>query len=172
MNNTVPALVVAAVLALALVGMGVGWRNRRRRQAAMPRPLPIPADTGRLLASVEALHVATTAAGEPLNRIAVAGLGFRARGTLGVAQRGVLIALDGRVDAYLPAADILTVERATWTIDRVVEPGGLLVIGWSLGGTPVDSYFRLAEGAAMPTVIDALQSLLPVAAAAQEGQTR
>jgi hypothetical protein len=33
-------------------------------------------------------------------------------------------------------------KRATWTIDKAVEAGGLVVISWRLGDRDVDTYVR------------------------------
>ena len=160
MDRTASTIIVITVILLAFVGMYVGWRARQRRQSALPRAASVPADAGDELFAVEALYVATTVAGDPLNRIAVSGLGFRARATVTVLEHGVVLSLAGEPDAYIPARDIRGVERATWTIDRVVETDGLVLIAWTLGSTNVDSYLRIADPANPLPLIDAVQSLL------------
>ena len=47
-----------------------------------------------------------------------------------------------RTEVRIPAERIRSVERATWTIDRVVEPGGIIVITHSLGAD-VDTCLRI-----------------------------
>jgi hypothetical protein len=160
MDRTLSTSIVIAVILLALVGMILGWRARKRRQSSLPRPRAVPADIGTEILTAEAFYVATTVAGEPLNRVAVAGLGFRARASVVVATRGVVLAIAGEPDAYIPLADLRGVERATWTIDRVVEPGGLVLIAWRLGDTNVDSYFRVAEPADPTPLIEALEGII------------
>lgn len=123
MERLLPALLLVAVVVLAALGMLLSWRARRRRGAALGTPTPAPADAGEVLAAAEVLYVATTLAGEPLQRVAVPGLGFRARGSATVHPLGVVLDLDGGSPVLLPA-DGLEVGRATWAIDRVVEPGG------------------------------------------------
>jgi hypothetical protein len=143
------------IIALAIVG----WLTRRRRQGYIPKPVPLPADIGSVHAEFEGFYVSTTLDGQPLNRVAVRGLGFRSRATIAVADAGVVLALPGN-NLFLPRADIREVTRANYTIDRVVEPGGLVLVAWRLGDVNVDTYLRVentedlvaAVGALLPTV--------------------
>ncbi len=160
MDRTLSTAIVIAVILLALAGMYFGWRARQKRQSTLPRPEPVPADAGSELVTSEVFYVATTVAGDPLNRIAVSGLGYRSRASVTVTEHGVVLAIAGEPEAFIPAAALRGVDRATWTIDRVVETGGLVRIAWSLGQTDVDSYLRVAEPADPTPLIDALESLL------------
>jgi hypothetical protein len=159
MDRTVSTTMVILVILLAFAGMYFGWRARQRRQSSLPRPAAVPADAGNELFAADVFYVATTVAGEPLNRIAVAGLGFRARASVAVLERGLVLSLDGEPDAFIPASALRGVERATWTIDRVVETGGLVLIAWTLGTVDVDSYLRVAEPADPTPLIDAVSNL-------------
>ena len=48
----------------------------------------------------------------------------------------------------MPALDVPTeYVRLGLRFDRVVEPGGLVLLAWTLGSTNLDSYFRVAEPA-------------------------
>lgn len=155
--------IVIAVLALLLVLMHLGWRARQRRQKDVSAPLGAPAELGPPLGTFDGKYVATTSAGSPLDRIAVHGLGFRSAVSLTVTASGVLVQRPGADDVWIPRADVLDRRTATWTIDRVVERDGLELVEWNLGGTTVDSYFRLVEPLAFEK---ALQQLLPKQAAA------
>lgn len=167
-----PALmaVTVAFLALLLLLMYLGWRARKRRQAFVPEPRSVPADPGQTRLVSSLFYVATTAAGEPLDRIAVRGLGFRARAELTVVDAGLVLGIPGQRDIFIPAGEIRGVDRATWTIDRVVERDGLVLIAWLLvtpaveGGdaqvTPVDTYLRLDSPAAAAELIAAITHLL------------
>jgi hypothetical protein len=149
------AIVIAfGVLLLAL--MLFGWRARRRRQAGVAAPHAAPAELGRSLGTFEGKYVATTSAGEPLDRIAVHNLGFRGAASLTVTESGLLVQRPGSDDAWIPKAELRGWRRATWTIDRVVEPDGLHLVEWALGEKPVDSYFRMATPAAFESALDAL----------------
>ena len=140
----------------------LGWNTRRRRQRNIPSPDPMPADIGVVRGEFEGFYVSTTPDGQPLNRIAVRGLGFRARATIAVAERGVVLALPGN-NVFIPRDALREVTRANYTIDRVVEPGGLVLLAWTLGkGTPaeakLDSYLRVEK---TEELVAALRDLLP-----------
>ena len=142
------------IIALAILG----WVLRRRRQRDIPKPLPMPADIGTLRGEFDGFYVSTTPDGEPLNRIAVRGLGFRARATIAVADGGVVLALPGN-NIWIPKETIREVTRANYTIDRVVESGGLVLLAWALGEVKLDSYLRVEETDELVTAIEALLPL-------------
>ena len=50
-----------------------------------------------------------------------------------------------RIPRAIPVAAITGIERATWTIDRGVEPNGLNAITWMLGDTELTSFLRLDD---------------------------
>jgi hypothetical protein len=145
----VPAVAAVAVALLAAIaGMGVSWRRRTRDQQglALP-PAPPPAEQGDERLAVDGLHLATTFAGRPLERVVAAGLGFRFRTRIVVTDRGVRLERDGGEHLFLPAARLTGAGAATWTLDRGVEPGGLTVLGFTLdspgGPVAVESSFRI-----------------------------
>ncbi len=148
------AIVVAVVLVFWLLARS--WRARVRRQADLGAAAPPPADLGAVALSDDLLYVATTRAGAPLERIVVAGLGFRARAVVTVAATGILLHLAGEDPAFIPRADIRGAGRATWTIDRAVDADGLVFVRWMLGGVEVDSYFRTATPDALAAALTAL----------------
>lgn len=143
MDRLVPSIIVGLILVGALLGMLLGWRARQRRQRDIPRPQAVPAEVGTVLASVGGLYVATTRRGEPFERIAVHGLGYRSRTVVTVSDAGVSLELTGTEPVFIPAADLREARRATWAIDTAVEPGGLVLLGWRLGNLDVDSYLRV-----------------------------
>ena len=156
------ALVVAFLVVLLLL-MVWGWRGRRRRQAHLPDPITVaelPAQSARF----DVFYVATTHAGDQLDRIAVGGLGFRARAVVAVASDGVVLAIPGQRPIFIPAFDVTAVAPATWTIDRVVETGGLIRLSWMLrdehSTIPVDSYVRAIAPEDAPRLMSALHPML------------
>ncbi|MCW4384346.1 hypothetical protein OH146_01005 [Salinibacterium sp. SYSU T00001] len=162
------ALLMALVIAFMLLLLGLmalGWRGRKRRQAALPLPRRLEGETGENLFETDSFYVATTAAGQPLERIAVGGLGFRARAAVVVAERGVVLALRGGHPLWIPSQEIVGTDRATWTIDRVVEPDGLVLLAWNLVDdagetTRVDSYLRFDAPSEATAFIAAVERLL------------
>jgi hypothetical protein len=156
------ALVVVFLLIL-LAMMFLGWRRRQRRQGGVPRPLTLADDAPQAGLSVPAFYVATTVAREPLNRIVVAGLGYRARATVGVADDGLRLAIPGQPTILIPVAGIRSIEKATWAIDRAVEEGGLTLVRWTLGAgesaIEVDSYLRIGDPQAAARFFESAQQL-------------
>jgi hypothetical protein len=147
-DKQVSAVIVIAALALFLALIALGWRSRKRRQGSIAAPQRVPGVLGVVAGSFPGFYVATTIAGDRLNRVAVHGLGFRAKTEVVVAETGVVVPIAGQPEIFVPAADITAVARATWTIDRVVESDGLTMIAWNLGDTAVESYFRVDDSAA------------------------
>jgi hypothetical protein len=150
--------VILGVVVLVFVGLGLGWRARRRRQAALPTLATPPSGLGPALAVADGFYVATTRADAPTDRIAVRGLGFRARATVAVHPEGVVLSIAGQPDAFVPTSSIAGVGRATWTIDRVVGKDGLVFVRWSLGDLLVDTNFRVSDPDAL---IAALTTIAP-----------
>ena len=164
MDRPILMAIVLAFLLLLLALMLFGWRRRQRSQAGFPRPLPLPDDFGPETLSAPAFYVATTVAAEPLNRISVAGLGYRARAAVGIAAQGLRLSIPGQEAIHIPAADILSVEKATWAIDRAVEQDGLILLRWALGEpgtarTEVDSYLRITDPALAKQFFQSVQQL-------------
>ena len=98
-------------------------------------------DLGTVHGSFSGLYLSTTPAGQPLERITVHGLGFRARTSVDVVEGGIMF----NTDRFIPRDSIIAIERATWTIDRGVEPDGLSVVRWRLGERELESNFRLDQ---------------------------
>lgn len=145
MDRYLSASLVLAFLVVALLLLVLGWRNRRRRQSHLPALDSVPTVLGTSRGISSGLYVATTLAGERLERVAVRGLGFRSRVVVAVHDSGVVLSIPGQDDMFIPVAAISGVSRSTWTIDRVVEDGGLVCLEWNLGETPVESFFRVED---------------------------
>ncbi|MBX3194188.1 MAG: hypothetical protein KF727_03690 [Microbacteriaceae bacterium] len=156
MDRLLPALIIVAVVAIVFALLARGWRARSRSQAELGAPEAPPTEPGEVALSQDLLYVATTRADSPLDRIAVAGLRFRARAVVTVTASGVVLDLAGVRPAFIPRAAITGVGRATWTIDRVVGTDGLVFVRWRLGGAEVDSYLRSADPDALVTALTPL----------------
>ena len=77
MEKVLPGLAMLAVVAVVFVLIWIGWRNRLRRQSDIEQLPAVPAGLGEPLASADGQYVASTTAGDWLDRIAVHGLGIR-----------------------------------------------------------------------------------------------
>lgn len=171
MDRILPGIIVAVVLVGLLALMWWGWRRRSARDAGLPAGHPLPAELSPEIARADAFYVATTPRDVPLERLAVHGLAFRARGELLVTEDGLVLNLDGEDAFFIPASAIDVLSDSTWTIDRAVEPGGLLLLSWSLpvgqgsdqgrDDSRVDSYFRFPDPADRERIVTAIRSIAP-----------
>jgi hypothetical protein len=146
MNQEQAGLLMVALMVVALGLAWWGWRNRQRRYAPFQEALTFGVPTGESRYASEALYVATTEADKPLERVAAGPLTYRSKVRVSVHTDGVGIAFPGKKNVLIAPDSGLSVGRATWTIDRVVERDGLVMMRWDLGGTGVDSYFRFVDG--------------------------
>lgn len=168
MTKELFAVLCVAFVVLAALLVWLGLRARGRRQRDILEPLGWD-DRAAPTLVVDALYVATTRADDPYDRIFAHGLGFRGRTRLAIDAEGVQLLADRR-ELHIPATSIRSIERATWTIDRVVEPGGIIVIAHALGAD-VDTYLRVIGDDA--PAFEALSSLArgTTTTSAGEGQT-
>lgn len=148
------AVLIIAVLAFA-------WWRRSRRDADLRAPGgEVPADAT-VLAHFSGLYVATTRHEEPLERLAIRGLGFRSRLDLTVTDQGLGLALAGAPPLFLATGTLVAVDQSTVAIDRVVERDGLVRIVWHVSDDElVDSYLRPQDVSAK-TVVDGIHPLIP-----------
>lgn len=154
--------ITIAVALLVLLTMLLSWRRRQRRDSAIVAPLGVP-EHAEVASRHEVLYVSTTKHDQPLERLAISPLDYRARGELAITDRGVALCLDGAPTVFLASSRLVDIGRATVTIDRVVEPGGLVRIDWRADDhTVVDSYLRLATGDPQNLISD-LRRLIPAA---------
>ncbi|WP_336645518.1 PH-like domain-containing protein [Microbacterium sp. USHLN186] len=166
MSREAAVLVIAFVAAIVLVAMFLGWRRRLRRDAGLSAPLGVP-EHAEVTGRHEILYVATTQHDQPLERLAVRPLTYRARGELVLTDRGVALSLDGAPTVFLAASRLIAADRTNLVIDRVVERDGLIRLVWQLAdGTPVDSFIRLASGGPA----DILPELERLCAAPENGE--
>ncbi|GAA2822278.1 hypothetical protein [Kribbella solani] len=145
------------VLAAAYFGMFRGWRNRQSRQADLA-PLPaVPEDTTR---GTEGVYVATTAAGDWMDRIAVHELGVRSIADLAVSADGLIFHRQGAADVFIPADHLTGVRTDRGIAGKVTaEKSGLVVVTWTHDGHQLDTGFRprrKADTAALTASISTL----------------
>ena len=145
MDRILIALAILAVVVALFAVLFRAWRARQRRQSDLGDPEAPPADLGEATFTEDLLYVATTRADAPLDRITIAGLGFRARAIITTAPSGIVLDLAGRGPVFIPTSAVRGVGRATWTIDRVVDADGLVFLRWVLGTTEIDSYLRSTD---------------------------
>lgn len=154
--------ITIAVALLVLLSMMFAWRRRLRRDSSLSAPLGVP-EHAEVVDRHEVLYVSTTRHDQPLERVALSPLAYRARGEAAVTDRGLALCLDGAPTVFIASPRLVGVDRATVTIDRVVEPGGLVRVAWNADDeTIVDSYLRIADGDPHHFISE-LQRLVPAA---------
>lgn len=161
MDRSVLLAIVVVFMVALLALLVLGWRARVKRQSGIAKPARAPQDAGEILAHFTGKYVATTSAGDQLDRVAVHGLGFRGSVSIDVHRAGLLVAINGADEFFIPAQDMRGIGTATWTIDRVVEKDGLDRLEWTLGDKHVDSYFRLDNAAAFEKIVATLTERKP-----------
>ncbi|WP_394253431.1 PH-like domain-containing protein [Arthrobacter pityocampae] len=150
-----------AIIAVIVALMGLGWRNRLRRQADVPAPPAPPAGLGPVLYEAEGQYVATTTAGDWLDRIAVHGLGLRGNAVASVHPEGVLLSRTGAPDVFVPRGDLTSVQLAGGMTGKFVEKEGLVILTWRLGDLGVDTGFRTRHAAHKAQLVAAIAALVP-----------
>ncbi|WP_457950258.1 PH-like domain-containing protein [Pseudarthrobacter sp. alpha12b] len=166
MDKILPGLAMLAVVAVVFVLLAVGWRNRLKRQSDVEQLPQVPAAPGEPTAAADGQYVATTTAGDWLDRIAVHGLGIRTNSTLEVYPHGVLYERSGAPALYIPAASLADVRQDSGMAGKFVEKDGLLVLAWTLGAHELDTGFRTRRAADKDKLYQALQDLISSAPAA------
>jgi hypothetical protein len=162
------SLILTLVLVVAALAMiGIGWRNRLRRQADVEPLPPVPAELGAPLAGAEGQYVASTTAGDWLDRIAVHQLGLRTNAGLSVYPEGALFHRSGAVPVFIPAAKFTGVRQESGMTGKFVEKDGLLVLSWMLGSRELDTGFRTRRAEDKAVLLDALQNLISAAPQAE-----
>jgi hypothetical protein len=152
------ALISIAVLA-TLVSLAVrAWRRRAAQHEVqlgeVARNL-----SGLEIFSTDGSYVATTFANDPLNRVMAHGLGARGSANLVVTTDGLLLERAGEQNLAIPKTSILSVGLLHGTIDRVVEPDGLVAITWNLGGTELQTSLRIVDAGIRKNFIGHLTEL-------------
>ncbi|WP_104090387.1 hypothetical protein [Cryobacterium sp. N19] len=166
MDRSIPAIITALVLLGVLVLMWRSWRKRSRRDAGLSAGYPMPGSAAVELARAEAYYVATTPRDAPLERLAIRGLGFRARAALTVSKTGVVLDLDGNQPVFVSAAAIDAIGAAQVAIDRAVETDGLVRLSWRLNSAAstddrraVDSFFRIIDPNDRARLVDSIRTI-------------
>ncbi len=160
-------LLTLVLIGAALALIWVGWRNRLRRQADV-EPLPaVPAELGEALAAAGGQYVASTTAGDWLDRIAVHQLGLRTNADLSVHPEGVLFERSGAAPVFIPAASLTGVRQESGMAGKFVEKDGLLVLSWMLGARELDTGFRTRRADDKTLLLATLQELISAAPQAE-----
>ncbi len=153
----VSALLLVAFVSLVALAIRV-WLNRRSTQEQVLEQ-PLAVFESETLKSASGFYVATTFAGEPLNRVSAFGLGHRGKADFELSIEGISIIRQGEKSFAIGRADILAISLQQGTIDRVVESEGLISIVWRLGKSSVETSLRIVDKSARASFYAALENL-------------
>lgn len=160
MTRELALAIMIALGVLLLVGMAVSILRRRRKGDGIG-PLPPPQDVpGETVASFSVLYVATTVSNNPLERVWSNPLAYRAKAHINVRPGGLTLVLVGEGEVGITAESITGFGRGTWTIDKAVDPEGLIVVTWKHALAEYDSYFRSVDQPA-EDILAAFDTVLP-----------
>lgn len=138
-------IVATLCIALFVLLVFMAMRSLKNRAAAQPAVVLPSADdlTGDEIGEASGFYVSTTLTDAPLDRIADRKLLHRGKARLSVLTDGLVIDRTGEPSIAIHASDLLSVNRASATIDRGVEANGLLAISWVSAETRLTTNLRL-----------------------------
>ncbi|TDW21582.1 PH-like domain-containing protein [Kribbella kalugense] len=146
------------VLAVAYFGMYRGWRNRQSRQTDLAPLPPAPEDKIR---GIEGVYVATTSAGDWMDRIAVYELGVRSIADLAVSADGLIFHRQGATDVFIPVDHLTGVRTDRGIAGKVTaEKSGLVVVTWTHDGRELDTGFRPRRKADTAALTESIATLI------------
>jgi len=160
MDKFVGAIIVIGVIAVALSLMFFSWQRRRRRDLSLATSNHGDNRDVRLF-EVNCFYVATTPRSEPLERLAIPGLAFRARATVALTHSGVVIEPRGEIETFIPVSRLAGVRAADATIDRSAGRGSLTALDWTAAnGVEISSFLRIPNRLDRAVFIETVTTLL------------
>lgn len=153
----VSAFLLIAFVSLVALAIRVWLQRRSAQEQALDQPLAV--FNSETIESASGFYVATTFAGEPLNRVAAFGLGHRGKADFALSAEGISILRQGEKSFAIGKNDISAISLQMGTIDRVVEPEGLISIVWQLGRSLVETSLRIVDKPQRASFYAALENL-------------
>jgi hypothetical protein len=162
--DKIASLLLIVLLAAAAAGLiAKGWRSRLKRQAGLGQLPDVPEQLSPAGIVAEGQYVATTTAGDWLDRIAVHGLGFRGNAEMSIHTEGVLFDRAGSAPLFVPVGAVTDCRSASGMAGKFVEKDGLVVLSWMLGEQELDTGFRTRRASDKQPLLEALQELISAA---------
>jgi hypothetical protein len=126
--------------------MRQGWQWRKTQQSGLPALPAVPKHTTEPILELEGRYLATTSAGQWLDRIVAHNLGLRSLAELTLTAEGLTVVRPASTDNRIAG--------------KVVPEGGLLVVTWEHGGKQLDSGFRADHPAEHENWVTAIEVLM------------
>ena len=154
--------IVSLSLFLILAGLAIrAWKKRAAEQSTeFSAPLEALDYFGELLAQAKGLYVATTRGENHLERINAHGLGARGICQVLIFTEGMLIVRNGERPLAINRASLTTVDFTQVTIDKAVEPDGLVSVSWKQDGVSLATQLRIVEPSDRLATHEALKEII------------
>lgn len=154
--------VLVAVVVLAFAGMWWGWRRRVARASSAVPALPAVPELGTpTVGPVAATYLASVPADDRLARVAAHRLGVRSPAEVEVHGAGVLVRRAGAGDLFVPAADLVRVDRASGFAGTAVAVDRVLVLRWRCAAVTLDTGVLARHAADRAALAAAVAALVP-----------
>ena len=161
MAKEIMAIISLSVFSL-LVGLAIrAWRKRSAAQTAeFTAPMEALEFFGELLAQANGLYVATTHGSNHLERINAYGLGARGIAQFLVFSEGMLIVRNGERPLSIDRAQLRAVQLTQVTIDKAVEPNGLISVSWIQDGVELATQVRIVDAGSRAEIFESLNQII------------
>ena len=156
MTRTLLVVALIGLVALSLFGMRRAWSSRLQAQSDMVQPLGLSGAEAQA-GPWPGTYLGAVHAGRWLDRITAHTLGAKGPASVALNAKGINVARSGELSFSVPKADVIGVRADKGLAGRVYEDGGIVVITFRLGDTPVDIGFRF------PSTEDHLAALAALA---------
>lgn len=155
------AILVTAIILFLVVVAFRAWRkralNHENRFSAPLEWLEHPSGS-RQWTRVQ--YVATTVAGDPLDRVTAHGMGPRGFAKITASADGVLIERNGETPIGIRAQQIIGVSHATAAIDRSVETDGLIQLDWVQDEFALSTFLRATKSDDRQQIFDTFTQIV------------
>ena len=161
MVKEIMAIITISIFSL-LVGLAIwAWRRRASDQATeFSAPLEALEFFGELLYQANGFYVATTRGSNHLERINAYGLGARGIAQVLVFSEGLLILRNGERPLSIDRTQLRAVEFTQVTIDKAVEPNGLLSVSWIHDGVDLATQLRIVDVESRTKICDSVNQII------------
>lgn len=161
MERVLPVSIVAVVVLGILTLMLIAWRRRasKAEPVSLASELDCPGERRQELSDL--FYVATTFRDAPLERVAIRGLRFRGFADVSLFDEGIVITVRGEAPCAIPRAKLTGVTTQQLTIDKVVEPNGLIAVHWMSALGELSSVFRVQQPESRADLLSLSTELIP-----------
>jgi hypothetical protein len=140
--------------------MRQGWQWRKTQQSGLPALPAVPKHTTEPILELEGRYLATTSAGQWLDRIVAHNLGLRSLAELTLTAEGLTVVRPASTNFFVPVTALRGARTDNRIAGKVVPEGGLLVVTWEHGGKQLDSGFRADHPAEHENWVTAIEVLM------------